>query len=61
VTSSILLESLVQVPDDLVVELVAVVLDRMDVADLVLDVGEVAQELRQSFGGLDGVLGSLFE
>ena len=39
-------EGLVQMSHDLVVELVSVVLDRMDVSDLVLDLGEVAEELR---------------
>jgi hypothetical protein len=48
-------------PDDLVVELVPVMLNRMDVADLVLDIREVGEELRQGLGRLDGVLGGLFE
>jgi len=54
-------EGLVQVPDDLVVELVAVMLDRVDFPDLVLDVGEVSEELRERLGRLDGVLGVLLE
>src|SRR2546425_5317449 len=46
----------VQMPDDLVVELVAVVLDRGNVANLVLDVGEVSEELLERLGRLDRVL-----
>ena len=43
------------------VQLVAVVLDRVDVADLFLHLGEVAEELCQRLRRFDRVLGVLFE
>ena len=52
-------EGLVQMPDDLVIQLVAVMLDRVDVAHLVFDVREVAQKLGQGLSCLDRVLGVL--
>ena len=48
-------------PHDLVIQLVTVVLDGVDVADLVLDFGEVPEELRERLGCLDGVLSVLLE
>ena len=48
-------------PHDLVIQLVTVVLDGVDVADLVLDFGEVPEELRECLGCLDGVLSVLLE
>src|SRR5919201_675047 len=54
-------EGLVQMANDLVVELVSVVLDGMDVADLVLDLGEVGEELLERLRRLDGVLSVLLE
>src|SRR5437867_1840770 len=54
-------EGLVEMLDDLGVELVAVVLDRVDVADLDLDLGKVSEELLERLGRLERVLGVLFE
>src|SRR5438105_8069686 len=54
-------ERLVDVLDDLGVQLVPVVLDRVDVPDLVLDVVEGGEQLLQRLGRLDRVLRVLRE
>jgi len=54
-------EGLGELFHDLVRELVAVVLDRMDLPDLLLDVGEVAEELVESLRCLERVLRVLRE
>ena len=54
-------EGLVQAPEDLVGQLVAVVLDGVDVADLALHLGEVAQETLERDGRLEAVRRVLVE
>src|SRR5438105_775263 len=54
-------EGLVELAHDLVGELVAVVLDRVDIADLLLDVAEVREESFERLCGLERVLRVLTE